>query len=58
VIEKKATTAIRRHAIAVGIRVAIVWASTANRRWPERGKGQSRSNMPAEPVAAINALEE
>jgi hypothetical protein len=38
VIENKARTSARRHVIAVGIGVAIVWTSTANRRWPERGK--------------------
>jgi len=58
VIENKATTSVRRDLIAVGIGVASVWVSTANRRWPERGKGQSRSNTPAAPVAAINEFEE
>jgi hypothetical protein len=58
VIENKATTSGRRDVIAVGIRVATVLASTAERRWPERGKGQSRSNTPAAPVAAINESEE
>jgi hypothetical protein len=58
VLENKTPTSVRRRTIAVGIRVATVLVSTAKRRWPERGKGHSRSNMPAAPVAAINESEE
>jgi hypothetical protein len=58
VIENKTPTSVRRPTIAVGIRVASVLVSKAKRRWPERGKGHSRTNTPAAPVAAINESEE